>query len=747
MTLASAPRVLLIVLASCAAQNQFAQPALAQPAGAAPAAPAKLAAPLNAPPAVKAVLELPRTQPKHWLDAISALLELNEPELAKSIADELAKQTFDAAAKAKLVEEVGTATLLRVQREPTLRETLAPFVEGCLAASAAVRTDPKRLERLAGELADPKLQRVALGRISQTGKAGVNFFVGRLTQEKDPEAQHRLREALVALAPESLPALIGALDSPSEALRTQAAYALGQIGGVGQTGGISTPPLLIGAALNSPAQSAEGQAAQWSIRQLTGEPIDNATADTVLTKAIEGYLTGELPYSPDADGKLAVWLVGPQGAQEVLLPKHEAALVLAARLARDRWKLRPDNTQHQSSALVLGLEAAAALRPTGATFQLAEGLGPELLPTYDASLALGQALRCGHLAAAVALCDELAKRHDPSALVATQGHFSSLAEALNAPSRSVRFAALRAVMEIAPTAPFAGSNRVTTALVDFASGGGEGVGVVAMPQQQNASTLAGYLAPLNLVGAPTNRGDRAIMLAAGADVEVVLIDLGVLLHDVRETLFQIRRGPGGDVPIALLADEGRLSDAQKIAAEHSRMIAVPRPQSAEALAGTVERLRAFTPGIDGTEVRRERATAAQKWLVRLLTDGPDLYELAGQAEPIAAALAQLPATEAAAALAVVRSPSAQIQLIDLASDGVLSVEERRAAVKALADNIERHGLLLESATLQLQYDRYNASATADKQTQEILGSVLDAMEGREPAGDRAPTLPPAPAAE
>jgi hypothetical protein len=48
----------------------------------------------------------------------------------------------------------------------------------------------------------------------------------------------------------------------------------------------------------------------------------------------------------------------------------------------------------------------------------------------------------------------------------------------------------------------------------------------------------------------------------------------------------------------------------------------------------------------------------------------------------------------------------------------------------LASSVKQAGKLLTSHEIRLQYDRYNASETLDKQTQQVLGGILDSIERR-----------------
>ncbi|MFO0869613.1 MAG: hypothetical protein U0935_11830 [Pirellulales bacterium] len=87
------------------------------------------------------------------------------------------------------------------------------------------------------------------------------------------------------------------------------------------------------------------------------------------------------------------------------------------------------------------------------------------------------------------------------------------------------------------------------------------------------------------------------------------------------------------------------------------------------------------------------------------------------------------ATRAAAVLGHFGSAAVRA-LIDLASSN-RPATERRAAASAFRDAVRRRGLLLTREEILRQYERYNQSASADRETQEILGLLLDAIERRD----------------
>src|SRR5262249_10884339 len=70
-----------------------------------------------------------------------------------------------------------------------------------------------------------------------------------------------------------------------------------------------------------------------------------------------------------------------------------------------------------------------------------------------------------------------------------------------------------------------------------------------------------------------------------------LVDMDIILPNIREVLYQLRTNPTtGETPIAILAAEGRLEAAKKLAEEHQHVIAVSRPHSDEVLTNTLQQV-------------------------------------------------------------------------------------------------------------------------------------------------------------
>lgn len=660
-------------------------------------------------PAVKATLALPRTEAAHHVGAALALVDLGASAEAEGIVAELVALKLSASERVALVDKVGSAALVRLGRELPATQ---PAVEAALAAADAAARSPDRLERLVEALdGEPGAALEAIRSLRETGDAGVAFCVRSLAEAEDPQRRARLREALVALDPFSQPALFLAAGSPTEHVAAEGAYALGRLAELGRLRSPLAPALVVGRAFD-PGPS--GDAARWAHQKITGEPPTIDGAKRRLDAAIEELLAGPLRLGGGASAPV------------------NFEIQLAARLASDLERLDPGDRRAARRAVVLRLESGEKV-----------SLGS--LSTLDRSASLDEALRLGLHRASAACCAALGAGGDPSALAAADAGVTPLARAplaraplvraLDAPHPTTRFAATEAVAAIAASEPFAGSSRYAESLLHFAAAEGKDLAIVASPQLGRAGETAGWLIQAGYAALPVNRGDDAVRAATESpDIRVALIDMSISLPGARETVFRLRRSAATALaPIALLAADGRLAEAQRVAEEHGgesgRIVAVARPHSADATATLASRLVGLSAADwpDAAE-RSRRGESARAALAKLAADGAAFYGLERRAERLALLAGSAADDVAIASLAGLGTPESQVRLLDAVSLEARPLEARRAAAEAFAASVREHGVLLTSEQVRRQYDRYNLSATAPAETQELLGSLLDAIE-------------------
>lgn len=650
-------------------------------------------------PAVEVALALPRTEPGHHVDICLTLSDLGAATEAGRVAGELAQLDLDDTALAELVNQVGTAKLVRLGRE---QPVLAAFIDRALTAADTAAHSPERLAELVDSLDGSREAAIeAIRALRRTGPGGVDYCLAQLAEADGPR-RGRLREALVALDPISQPALFLATGDENPRVRVEALYALGRLAELNRLRTPIAPAMVVAAALE-PGEA--GDAGRWAYQQMRGGSLTVASAKRRLDGAITELLGGPVLFSDAAaidDG---------------------LALRLAARLADDRAKLDPSDSPAARTALLLKLESGEA--------------GPEAADrAADLSGLLSEALAKRLHRAARLACEALGGRADSAALLTGDGRLAPLAVALEAAHPAVRFAATEAVMAINPRSPFPGSSRFADALLHFAAASGDDAAVVAYPQLAKAGQTAGWLLGSGYTATPAHRGADLVRIATESpDTVLVMLDLSVSLPDARETLFRLRRSPATALtPVALLAADGRFGEAQRIAEEHggeaAGVVATPRPHTAAATASLAERLAASLPADWPTAKQRlAQATAAREALAKLIEEGPAFYGLDRRTEGLMSIVAMTEPTAALPTLVELGTPESQLRLLDLASYEARPLDQRQAAAEAFGQSVDRHGVLLTSDQIRRQYDRYNASAQAPAETQSVLGGLLDTLEG------------------
>jgi CheY-like chemotaxis protein len=587
--------------------------------------------------------------------------------------------------------------MLKLARSKALAPAAAQFAEACMAAAEAAANDPRRIARLVSQLTDGSADVRATARndLAATGRTGVVATLEAMAREVAPDRRAALAEAATEMQPLVAGPLLAMLSTSDTALRNDVGSLLTRLG-------VTQAAPLLPRSLRDWEQS--------------------------LRDAIARYSAGTPPFAPDEANRVEIWHWNDATHRltSARYPADDARVIWLARLARALAQLQPENRDYQRQAWLQGLEAAGLIGSPGISLA---GVDTSLLNDV-----LSEAL-CGNYShSAVAAVDELGRRRDVGALFVADGQLSPLATALDHADRRVRFAALRAIMALDPSSPFPGSSRVPVALAWFAGGTDERRAVVAMPTNFMATDVAGMLATHGLEGEATNHGREAIDRARGlADVEMIFVDMDIAKPDVRQVLYELRIRPEtGQVPIALLAADGRLLAAQRLAAEHERIIAVPRPHTPETLGRIVEALSALAPrNVPAANERATQSVEAMTWLAKLLAGHRSFYDL-HRAEPAVEAALYRPdsARLAIAALSRFGTPESQELLVNFASEQALPSASRSQAAQAFRDSVAKYGILLTTDQIVTQYDRYNASATADGQTQQILGDLLDVIESR-----------------
>jgi len=586
-------------------------PVAAQPPANVPASPA--AAPDTAPaadaidvgpavesnPAVRAALELPRKTPADHFQAVIWLIDLDRAERAKPILEELAKLQLSDAQRAELVTEFGSSSMLRLAQAKVLAPAAAQFADACMAAAAAAANNPQRIATLITQLTDPsaEVRQLAAADLAAAGEPGAVAALETLARESDPDRRAKIATAAARMQPLVVGPLLAMFETNDQQLRQDIVQLLRHLG-VAQAA-----PLILN---------------------------NTVEAERALNQAISRYREGTPAFAPDEVDRVRIWNWDDNAKKlsVTTFSADDAQIVWLARLASELSHLRPDNRDYHRQALVLGLEvAASATTNSSIAAQLVT-----MLREADTNLlseALAEALQADYDHAAESLARKLGERNQLDVLYTSDAQPSPLAIALVHPNRRVRFAALGTIMALDPPSPYPGSSRLPEALMWFSASEGERHALVGMPTLAAASNLAGMLAAHDLAAQPTNRGRDAVDIALEMpDLEMMFVDMNIIVPDIRQVLYELRIHPTtGQIPIALLAADGRLEEAHRLAVEHDRVIAVPRPHSAETLADVVERLNDIA-GRDAVPADERTAQAAQArdWIDQLRSADRPFYK-------------------------------------------------------------------------------------------------------------------------
>jgi CheY-like chemotaxis protein len=169
-----------------------------------------------------------------------------------------------------------------------------------------------------------------------------------------------------------------------------------------------------------------------------------------------------------------------------------------------------------------------------------------------------------------------------------------------------------------------------------------------MPTNTAATELASQLTSQQFAAEATNNGRELLAMARDTtDVDAILVDMDIISPHIREVIYELRMNPTtGEVPIAILAADGRLEAAKRLADEHQRVIAVPRPHADDVVTNVVKQLAAIADR-DATppNQRVAQATQAKAWLAKLESGARPFYVVRRAVRPTLPAVPRRDAPE------------------------------------------------------------------------------------------------------
>ena len=674
------------------------------------------------------------TTPEQLVRAARAVFQFGRPDEAKQY---LAKLLAGMPAEddlAALPGQFGSTVLLRFAREPALQPEGKQVADLVFAAAEKMVRDPGRINAYIAQLSDPSVpvRSSALSRLELSGTHAVTPML-RVLADAGREKEHPfIRSALAEMAAATERPLLGALDIPSDYVKAQVILVLARMGST------TAIPRLVGPSLNASASPEVRAAASAALTKLVGQTPDRYEGSVVLRKEIARLLRGNMPFRPDHNNQVEMWTWDETNRELVSrqLPAPDAALMLAARLADDLHVLQANN-QALRARLLLNLELAKVVNGLDQPLPTGQGSAAAMAAAAGAPVVnqvLGDALKLSRIPAAIAAAEVLGQLGDASVLTSAGSQESPLALAMLHPDRRVRFTAALTALKLKPSEAFPGASHILENLGYAVATSGVDRVLVAHPRGQDAQTLIGYMNELGYDGSAAYVGRAlAYQAMANPDCQFILISDAIDTPPVKELVQWLRRDyRTARMPVGVMARGENLESLREALKDDPFTTVFPAIYSSATAAIEVDRLLliAGRNRIDRDE-RLDHAAAALTALA-VLAQSPSSYMLHDllRQEPAVINALDNPALTlpAARVLALLGTPKSQTALVDFASRHARPLADRQAVAAAFAAAVQSRGLNLTQQQILLQYDRYNDSATLDPATQQLLGSILDALE-------------------
>lgn len=674
------------------------------------------------------------------LEAVDTLSNVGADAEAKKYLQQLVKTKLSGgdnhAELVRLYKKLGASFFIRLGSNKALAPLGQAVANEAMSAARSYAISPERIAALIADALDdnPDIRSVALSGLREAGVHAAPPLVQALAGEDNQQNRQRLENALVALGEDAVQPLLGALKSPLPFMRGHVAAALGRLRN--QDAILHVLRHAVGPEGDTQAQTM----ARSAIHSYMGEPsVGDATL--LLSQRVQDMLHGErLVRSSLSDDELVVWRWSGEhnSVLPVRLPVDTANALIALDLASDLHILAPENDEYEQLYLAAVLTAAKLTVGIDEPLDFAGArMFAELLRVDPSKIerTLQYALRTNLIPTAIAAAETMGHIGTVEILNGYQGQPRPLARALRHRNRRIRFAAAQAIMQIAPTGPFAGAADTQDFMVHLIGTHGSSRALVVHTRNDEANRLAGLLRDAGYEADIVETGREALkQVAAMPDYELVFISDAVSRWS--EWVQQLRRDVhSGALPIGIVARGLAIGRAENFALHDDLTIAYPMPQGRPNMTALVSELAQLKEPLPAT-LRIKHAVAALGWMEQIAASHSGVFDLLDHQPALFDALTQPElATAAARVLGYMGTPRAQTALANYASQSTGSQRSRQFAARALDLAIGQRGVQLTASHILEQYDRYNTSQALDPMSQEILGSILDAIErGAFPSG-------------
>lgn len=664
--------------------------------------------------------------------AIRTMLDIEQYEEARGYLSQLVALNPDRKQMFELSEEMGPDFFLRLRDQRELQPASTQFANQLFARSNQQAYSSDRIERLTSELSDDNkfVRQDALRKIRLLGAPAAAMMLNICGEADRRREIPYIRSALKQMGNEALLPLIGAA----------------------RADGTVAQAVAVGALSSSNAQLAHDTLLRTSISTLVPRSVQEIAADAVaqrdlfspeeikqaICRRAGAYLLRGVLMPTNGKGEAVIWNWSFE--KEQLVPTtataENASRYLAIDLARDVYQLDPGNHHYRTLQLLTVLEGTK--RVIGASRFVLQEEVTRFVPDFrssDLDGLLTEAIERKLWPAATAAAEVAGQFGDVSILHSGDTKPRPLVQAITTGYRPLQFAAARSIAMLDPKQAFPGCSYVAQIMVLMANSDGRPTAIILHPRTEIAQNLASSIFQTGMNGLTANSANELFdMLESNPDISLVLVTDTSGNPNYQELIQQLRGyWLTKQLPIGLLTiDFDRAMKAGRVLDTDSQTLILALNPNPKFVRGQVERLNDLRAGVPVTSGQLDQhASVALEWLRKRLADPVTyrFYHLSSYRDRIAQLGAVAGSFETKSdILKHVGTPAAQRTLLDLANDASLTNVERQSMAESFNQTVRKHGLLLTSSEVEMQYDRYNASESSPKEIQDILGFILDSIE-------------------
>ncbi len=469
----------------------------------------------------------------------------------------------------------------------------------------------------------------------------------------------------------------------------------------------------------------------------------------------------------DSEGQVAFWEIGEPTGQlrYTSLPAVAAYRLMVDRFANQAYRLDPNNRTIQTFYHLARWEKIVNERGLDEPFDLAELGRSETAKTLgipELEAILSEAMQRDCSAAGMVAATLLGQVGDFDSLLLPlsssrendRGLPRMLVQASGSGDRRIRFAALKAIMQLNPNRPYPGSSLVSDALLWFGRSEGKRLAVIGCPKIANAMMLGGFLSSFGYESRiATSCGDLFQEAIDSPDVEWAILDercskpiVPVFSQNMRNDIRtrelpvaiisadpEVLKATPVEIPLTLISKlELEISNTTL---RHSLAMIFPYPQNTDSTAWIEAQLRKMT-GANPVPppIRLEQARQSLRWLAAIQRESSSVYRIENL-EPFAfrAASSLILAEEGLELLAQIRSNQTQQFLAEYAINEAAPGSLREKAALAFAENVKKHDVLIRGRQVKRLLDMFDFQVRNDKKSDAALESLVNTiLERRRP---------------